>query len=146
MVEAPFDTLSEKRMKKTTSKTYLLAAEQKTLRDQIKRLPAEVRESFNAAFAAWKETWFSGGLAINSNPHTRTVGKEFDTLVALGPTILPLIIEKLAQPENFIALQLYDAMQSDERLIVQFEPEDERVLEGEQGRALRVVQTWFTNQ
>ena len=59
---------------------------------------------------------------------------------------MPLVIEALADPENFLALQLYDAMQSDEDLLVQFEPDDERVVEGEQGRARRVVQAWFANR
>src|SRR6266480_1953718 len=110
------------------------ATEKKALRDQVHRVPAQVRADFETAFRAWKDTWFSGGLAISSNPHTRAVGKEFDSLIALGPAILPLIVEKLADPENFLALQLYDAMQPNERLVVQFEPTDERILEGEQGR------------
>ncbi len=67
-------------------------------------------------------------------------------LTNLGPVILPLVIEKLADPENFLALQLYDTMQTNERLLVQFEPDDERILEGEPGRARRVVQAWFANQ
>jgi hypothetical protein len=146
LLEAVFAPVLEKRMKQKSSKSYLTAAEKKTLRDQLDRVPAEVRSAFEAAFRAWKDTWFSGGLAISSNPHTRAVGKEFDTLIALGPAILPLVIEKLADPENFLALQLYDAMQPNERLVVQVEPEDERILEGEQGRARRVVQAWFANQ
>src|SRR5439155_9563495 len=104
------------------------------------------RTAFEDAFAAWKKTWFSGGLGISSNPHTRAVGKEYDALIALGPAILPLVIEKLADPENFFALQLYDAIQPNEKLLVQYEPDDERILEGEQGRAQRVVQAWFANQ
>jgi hypothetical protein len=146
LLEAVFASILEKRMKEKTAKSYLTAAEKKALRNQIKSLSSEVRTEFEAAFSAWKRTWFSGGLAINSNPHSRTVGKEFDALIALGPVILPLIIEKLADAENFMALQLYDAMQPNERLVVQFAPEDERVLEGEQGRAQRVVQAWFANQ
>src|SRR5207249_11473195 len=109
-------------------------------------VPARVRTAFEAAFTAWKKNWFRGGLAASSDPHARAVGSEFDALVALGPSILPLLIEKLADPENFLALQLYDAMQSDENLLVQFEPDDERVVEGEQGRARRVVQAWFANR
>jgi hypothetical protein len=57
-------------------------------------------------------------------------GSEFDALVALGPSILPLVVEKLSDPENFFALTLYDAIQPDENLVVQFAPRDERVLEG----------------
>ncbi len=64
----------------------------------------------------------------------------------MGPAILPLVVESLADPENFFALQLYDAIQPNDQLVVQFEPADERVLEGEQGRARRVVQTWFANR
>lgn len=114
--------------------------------DHRKCVPEELCAAFDKAFAAWKDTWFRGGLAISSNPHTRTIGKEFDALIALGPSTLPLLVEQLADPENFLALQLYDALQSEERLLVQFEPEDERILEGEQGRAQRVVQAWFANQ
>lgn len=146
LLEAVFASVLEKPMKEKSAKTYLTGAEKKTLRDQIKRVPTEVRTAFEVAFSRWKDTWFSGGLSISSNPHTRAVGKEFDALVALGPAILPLIVEQLADPENFLALQLYDAMQPNDRLVVQFEPADERILEGEQGRARRVVQAWFANQ
>jgi len=74
------------------------------------------------------------------------VGQEFDALVALGPEILPLVIEALADPENFFVLQLYDAIQPDPRLVVQYGPEDERILEREQGRTRRAVQAWPTNR
>jgi hypothetical protein len=30
---------------------------------------------------------------VSSNPHTRAIGKEFDALVALGPKVLPLVVE-----------------------------------------------------
>ena len=70
----------------------------------------------------------------------------FDALIAMGPAIIPLVVESLADPENFFALQLYDAIQPNDQLLVQFEPDDERVLEDEQGRALRVVQAWFANR
>lgn len=145
-LEAVFASILEQTVNGKTSKSYLTAAQKKVLREQRGRIPAELQVAFENAFSAWKNTWFSGGLALSSDPHTRTVGKEFDALVALGPEILPLAIEKLAEPENFLALQLYDAIQPDERLLVQFEPDDERILEGEQGRARRVVQAWFANQ
>jgi hypothetical protein len=141
-----FASILEKRMKEKTARTYLTAAEKKILREQVDRVPTRPRTAFEAAFRAWKDTWLSGGLAISSNPSTRAAGKEFDALIALGPAVLPLIVEKLADPENFLALQLYDAIQPNERLVVQFEPADDRVLEGEQGRARRVVHAWFANQ
>jgi len=47
---------------------------------------------------------------------------------------------------NFFALQLYDAMQWEKVLLVQYEPGDERIREGEQGRAHRTVQAYFANR
>ena len=133
-------------MKEQVLKPSLTAAQKKALRDERNKAPADVRVAFDTAFDTWKSTWFSGGLAMSSDPGSRAVGKEFDTLIAMGPTILPLVVEKLADPEIFMALQLYDTIQPDEHLIVQYGPEDERILEGEQGRARRVVQTWLTNR
>jgi hypothetical protein len=133
-------------MTENTSNTYLTPAQKRVLQEQQRAVPAELRAPFDAAFRAWKGTWFAGGLAFDSNPHSRGVGKEFDALIALGPRILPLVIEVLAEPENFFALQLYDAIQPDEMLVVHLEPDDERILEGEQGRARWVVQAWFANR
>ncbi|HEV3258849.1 MAG TPA: hypothetical protein VG013_18405 [Gemmataceae bacterium] len=133
-------------MKERVAKSYMSAAQKRILNGERDKVPDELRAAFEKAFAAWKTTWFSGGLAISSDPHTRAVGKEYDALIALGPAILPLVVEQLADPENFLALQLYDAIQPNEKLLVQFEPDDERILEGEQGRAQRVVQAWFANQ
>jgi hypothetical protein len=143
---ADYATLLEDLMKEKTAKSYVSAAQKRSLNAECDKVPEEIREDFEKAFAAWSSTWFSGGLAINSNPFTRTIGKEYDALIALGPAILPLVIEQLADPDNFFALQLYDALQTNEKLLVQFEPDDERILEGEQGRAQRVVQTWFANR
>lgn len=128
------------------AKSFLTTSQRRALQKERERVPGEVRASFEQAFRAWKRSWFDGGLAVSSDPHARAVGKEYDALIALGPTILPLLIEELADPDNFLALQLYDAIQPDEKLILQFEPDDERVLEGEQGRAQRVVQGWFANR
>jgi hypothetical protein len=146
LVEGLYASIAGEAMKGGTSIPALTAAQKKALREARNSAPAGLRAAFDAGFDAWKETWFSGGLAISSEPHDRTVGKEFDALVALGPEVLPLLVEKLADPENFMALQLYDAIQANEHLIVQYGPEDERVLEGEQGRARRVVQTWLSNR
>jgi hypothetical protein len=133
-------------MKERSNRSFLTATQKKVLREQRTKIPAELRAVFDSAFRTWKDTWFSGGLAMSSDPHTRTVGKEFDALIALGPEILPLVVEALADRGNFMALQLYDAIQPDDRLVVQYGPEDERILEGEQGRARRAVQGWLTNR
>lgn len=140
------ESLAEEIMKGETVKSYLSAPQRKALAEELERVPAELRAAYDRAFAAWKAAWFAGGLAISSDPHSRAVGKEYDALIAMGPAIIPLVVASLADPENFFALQLYDAIQPDEKLLVQFEPDDERILEGEQGRARRVVQAWFANR
>jgi hypothetical protein len=146
LLEAVLVPVVEEMMRGKIAKSNLTVAQKKALREERAALPAEVQRTFDNAFQAWKATWFSGGLAINSDPHTRGVGKEFDALVALGPLILPLVIEALADPENFLGLQLYDAIQPNGQLVVHFAPDDERILEGEQGRARRTVQAWFANR
>ena len=140
------EPLVEEIMKEKTVKSYMTTAQRKALTEERNQISVEQRSAYDRAFGAWKATWFSGGLAISSNPTTRAVGKEYDALIAMGPAILPLVIGSLADPENFLALRLYDAMQPNNQLLVQFEPDDERILEGEQGRAQRVVQAWFANR
>lgn len=138
--------VSETTMTVKTPKSYLNAWQRRALQEQTRAVSPDVRAAFEAAFAAWKSSWDRGALAISSNPRTRAVGLEYDALIALGPAIIPLVVEKLADPENYLALQLYDAIQPDERLVIHFEPDDERILEGEQGRARRVVQAWLADR
>ena len=121
----------------------LSKSEKTALRNDTSSIPDEVRSEFQSAFEAWRKSWFAGSLAIDSNPYSRAHGSDFDKLVALGPQIMPLVVEKLVDEQNFFALSLYDAIQSDARLIVQHEPDDPRIMEGEQGRAARVVKAWL---
>jgi hypothetical protein len=133
-------------MKEKESKSYLSASQKKALSAEREAIAADLKDAFEKAFKAWKQSWFRGGLAVNSNPQSRAVGEEYDALIALGPEIVPLVVEKLADPENFLALQLYDAMQANDQLVIHFEPDDEGILEGEQGRARHVVHAWFANR
>lgn len=119
---------------------------QTAIESAVAVVPQETRGAFANAFDAWKKTWFEGGAAISSDPHTRACGKEFDVLISLGPSIIPLVIEALSVPDNFIALQLYDAIQPDANLVIQYDSDDDRILEGEQGRARRVVQHWLASR
>jgi hypothetical protein len=142
---APYEALREDAVERG-AKSYLSPAQTRALARAREGIPSELRSEFDRAFAAWKSTWSAGALAVSSDPHTRTVGREYDALIALGPTILPLVVGQLADPDNFLALQLYDAIQPNEKLLVQYDGGDDRIVEGEQGRARRTVQAWFTNQ
>lgn len=96
----------------------LTAQEHSALASSLSEVPEDLRSRFDAAFKAWKRTWFSGSLAIDSNPHARARGDAFDDLVAMGPAILPLVVETLTDDDNFLSLVLYDAIQRDARFTV----------------------------
>ena len=147
-LERVFDAAvgEQEAMKEKTAKSYLSASQKKTLGEVVREVPEQVKTTFEKAFSGWKETWFNGPLSISSDPSDRATGQEFHDLIALGPAAIPLILEKLADPENFVALQLYDALQTDVNLLVHIEPDDDRILEGEQGRARRTVQAWLANR
>jgi hypothetical protein len=114
------------------------------LQSLVDRVPDDVRQAYDTAFESWKATWFSGPLSVNSNPHSRAYGPDFEALITLGTDILPLVVNSLADDENFMALTLYDAIQPDHRLSVPSIANAPEILEGEQGRAKRTVRTWLS--
>lgn len=80
--------------------------------------------NFESLYAAWKATWFSPEMELepkyeiprdqttNSltnricSSSARAKGPAFDALVKLGPAIIPLVVHKLAEPDEFFAVQL----------------------------------------
>ena len=144
-LQAPAVALLEELTVALIQEAMQLTDEERSILERaVAEMPSELRQAYSEAFSAWKSTWFSGSLAIDSNPYSRAHGAEFDRLIALGPQILPLIVNSLSEEDNFLALALYDSIQSDSKLVVQFESDDPRLLEGEQGRAKRVVKTWLS--
>jgi hypothetical protein len=101
----------------------------------------ELKARFERAYAAWKETWSHPMIAVSSAPGARAKSIEYLELIALGPEILPLLMEKLTDPEEFFALVAVDRLVRPE-LRVTHEPGDEAILLGEQGRAIETVQRW----
>ena len=118
---------------------------QALLSEAVSAVSDPVAEEFERRFSSWKQTWFSANTAHLSDPSFVTHSSEFATLVAMGPEILPLVISKLTNPNNFLALQLYEAVATDGVALVMIEPGDEATLEGEQGRARRTVERWIAN-
>ena len=119
----------------------------KILGDAVENIDSEIRTQFEVRFEAWKGTWSATHTAHLSDPSFVRYSKEFSDLAALGEQIVPLLIDKLRNPNNFFALQLYDAIQPEQVSIVRMDANDEGlVLGGEQGRARRTVQRWLGNQ
>ena len=110
-------------------------------------ISAAVRKQFEILFAEWQETWMSEDVAFDSDPAARAAGPAFQQLVAMGKQILPLVAEKMEDPENFFALQLFAALLAQEGLRPSFipgpDPEHPDILEGEQGRARATLRGWL---
>ena len=108
----------------TAPKTPAMNENQKAilLHDAVKTVNPAVREEFNHWFDAWKLTWAQGAMAFSNDVRDRSAAYSYKKLVDMGPEILPLVVEKLANPENFIARQLYDDLQAEASQRVSIEP------------------------
>ena len=84
--------------------------------------------NFENLYAAWKESWKHPSVRLSSRyeiaqeqalgPLTnikccsmsaRTQGQEYDALVELGPATIPLVVRKLAEPDEFFAVGLCES-------------------------------------
>ncbi len=123
-----------------------LSAEQLNyVRTKAAQVDKQLKERFDRAYAAWKATWSHPLIAVSSAPAARTQTDEFQELVSLGPGILPLLMEKLTDPDEFFALLAADRLARPELHVIR-ELDDEAVLLGEQGRAIETVQRWIASQ
>ncbi len=116
--------------------------------DEIKKIDDNLHNEFKTKFSRWVKTWNAPQTAHLSDPSFVRHNNEFADLVALGEAIIPLVIEKLTDPDNFFALQLYEALKpdSDAAALRSSDEEEELILEGEQGRAVRTVEEWLRNR
>ena len=81
------------------------------LRKEIARLPADLRTRFEELYRDWRKSWERPDILVKSDAKAVRNTGEFEALVALGPRILPLVVNKLLQRREFFALQLYDVLQ-----------------------------------
>jgi hypothetical protein len=114
--------------------------------EAIQRISPDLRSRFEAAYAAWEATWFQGKLAFTNDTHDFAQGEAFNAVKALGAPILPLVVEKLLDRNNFVALLLYDVLQPATELVIHYAEGDPNQIEGEQGRARRTVHRWLAAQ
>jgi hypothetical protein len=112
------------------------------IKDLIKAIPAARVTDFEKKFRAWKNSWHKGSLSSSSDPYARAASGEFRELTGMGKEIVPLLINKLMDESNFLALAAYEKL-ADKRSIISIDANDEKVLEGEQGRAYRTVKLYL---
>jgi len=116
-----------------------ISIEQRSRLDaEIAGVPAELRTSFDELYRDWRRIWQRPDILVSSNSKAVKDSDEFRALASLGPKVLPLIVDKLLQPSEFFALQLYDTIERRPNL-----REENRDL-GEQKRALATARRWLS--
>jgi hypothetical protein len=121
--------------------SYLSRSQAAKLRAQIAAISVDVRSEFARRYQAWRQTWESPAIAFSSDSASVRRSDAFAALIALGAPILPLLIEKIARPAEFFALQAYEALKPDWPTTI--DRNGERVFESEQAKARRAVRDWF---
>lgn len=114
--------------------------------ERSKKVDSEIVSKFESLIAAWKNE-------INTNPKTMFSSStldykqlpQFKSLQEMGSVIIPLIMEKLLDEENFFMLPLYDTLQLDSNLKIVYNKNDRKCLEGEQNRARRTARMWVNS-
>lgn len=78
----------------------------KELYDKLKSASPALAQDFDTKYSTWKETWLGDSSGNSKNSDSRATGPEFAALVALGPKILPFIVYRLTNGEDYIAVVL----------------------------------------
>lgn len=97
------------------------------------------RDKFDTLFKKWEDEWINGSLKYSSNSRDAMKIKEYQELVGMGDKIIPLVIEKLVDKGNFIAVHLYNALQKEKSLISPF-------MLAMQDQAAKTVKLWVEAQ
>jgi hypothetical protein len=113
------------------------------LAGEVGRVASDLARAFEGAYAAWRERWvFVDDVTVaamsDSDPYAATRTEEFGKLVALGPEIVPLLMQRVRdEPRALLVV---------ERLLppdasVEREPGDPEFL-NERTRAAQTLQKW----
>ena len=115
------------------------AAELSVIESRVARVDAASRSAFDKAFMAWLRswTWQQPGPPTNNEP--------FVDLLALGPKVIPLLVERLTDVHMWPAIYPLEFLLPRD-FAVSFELDDPEVLLGEQHRARALALAWSRAQ
>lgn len=82
------------------------------IKEKVAEVPKKLVLEFEKNFEDWRNTWFAGRLAINSNPDYRGHCIELFKLLKMDKAVIPLVVQKMTEKNNFFALQLFNRMYS----------------------------------
>lgn len=119
------------------SEKYSATSISNPVKKQIKTLlasiPSTTKKQFNSLYKAWSNN-LDSEISCNTHSYSKVAG--FQELVALGEQVVPLLLNLLLDPSNFVALVPYEEILKDKPY---YHIKD--VL-GEQARAIKTVQVW----
>ena len=121
----------------------IIQAEKEIIAREVEKV-AGFQEKFDSLFNQWLENW-------KTNPETMFSSstldakklEEYPQLLAMGKEIIPLLMEKLLDENNFVGLVLYDDLQDNPDYKIVYDYEGTDWLEGEANRAKRTIKLWI---
>ncbi|KAI1739957.1 hypothetical protein F4680DRAFT_420791 [Xylaria scruposa] len=73
----------------------------------------QVSDSFKSNWQAWADSWLLPSMAWNQSASDYATGVEWDTLVDMGQSILPMVVHQLSDEHNIFGCLLYNQLQTD---------------------------------
>lgn len=122
------------------------ATEIAIIKKQAAQVVEDVQKRFTQHYDAWQYSLTSFPFTYCSDTSDYRFANGFDSLVQMGEQILPLVIEKLLEVEEYKALVLYDELQKNTGHTIVYTPDDPITVyvEGEQQRAKRTIKKWLS--
>lgn len=134
--------IREKALSALTESLKLTDNEIGYLGERVQAVDADLKRRFDEAYAAWKDTWNHPLIAASSAPGARAQSIQYLELVSLGERIIPLLMNRLTNRDEFFALVALEPLLRPE-LVVTTDLKDDAVLLGEQGRAAETLKRWI---
>lgn len=118
-------------------------AEKEIIAYEVEKV-AGFQEKFDSLFNQWLENWKTNPeMMFSSSTLDAKKLEEYPQLLAMGKEIIPLLMEKLLDENNFVGLVLYDDLQDNPDCKIVYDYEGTDWLEGEANRAKRTIKLWI---
>jgi hypothetical protein len=119
----------------------MASGESAYLDDLAGQVPSRLRDTFERLYASWQQG-YSAEASPDSTAGWIVARPEFDEMVALGPDVVPLVMQHLANPDEWPALYLAEVLLPDDQFV---DAGLDNPFEGEQGRARRTLENWLAS-
>ncbi|MDY0161958.1 hypothetical protein [Desulfobotulus sp.] len=129
------------------SSEMLSSEEKMQLHEIAGEVDRNLGEAFEKAFMSWKAKWFTGEAAFSSHTEDNKKLPEYQALREMGAAIIPLVVGKMIEKDQFVALVLYEELIEKAALRIRYAgSKDPFFMEGEAARAIRTARLWLEAQ